>query len=189
MVPILGRMNERVYSSPSLDILLDKNTSPALSVDGTPGLKGTVQTVKETQGGDHWDVLGKLISHSTEIETNFKYIALVCVLCGAAMVVVEPALAGESKDQANLVADLAENSDFWANVLRYVSYFFSVLLGTVYVALKPVAQLLQRPRTAVLVVAAAVLLYLFVSTTVSAMLGLNDLVEYEPSSIVTPPSR
>jgi ABC-type dipeptide/oligopeptide/nickel transport system permease component len=186
MVPILGRLNERVCSIPT-DTLL--NTSTALSVDATPGSKGPVQTVKETQGSDHWDVLGKLISHSAEIETNLKHIALVCVLCGAAMVVVEPALAGESKDRANLVADIAENSDFWANVLRYVSYFFSVLLGTVYVALKPVAQLLQRPRTAVLVIAAAVLLYLFVSTTVSAMLGLNDLVEYEPSSIVTPSSR
>ena len=85
-----------------------------------------------------------------------------------------------------VVTGIAENTDFWANVLRYVSYFFSVLLGTVYVALKPIAELLKRPTTAVLVLVAGAALYFFVSTTVGAMLGLNDLVEYEPSSIVTP---
>lgn len=81
--------------------------------------------------------------------------------------------------------DLAENEDFWANVLRYVSYFFSVLLGTAYVAFKPILELLKRPTTAVLVVLATVGLYLFVSTTVTAMLGVEEF-EYEPSSIVTP---
>ena len=83
------------------------------------------------------------------------------------------------------VADIAENSDFWANVLRYVSYFFSVLLGTVYVALKPIAELLKRPTTAILVVLGAVGLYVFVSSTVTAMLGVNEF-DYDPSSIVTP---
>ena len=87
------------------------------------------------------------------------------------------------------IGELAENSDFWANVVRYVSYFFSVLLGTVYVALRPLASLLKRPTTAVLVLAGFAALYFFVSTTVSAMLGLNDMVEYSPSSIVTGEGR
>jgi hypothetical protein len=86
---------------------------------------------------------------------------------------------------ANNIADLAENEDFWGNVLRYVSYFFSVLLGTAYVALKPIVELLKRPTTAILVILGAAGLYLFVSTTVSAMLGVNEF-EYDPSSIVTP---
>mmetsp|Transcript_9579 Transcript_9579/g.18996 ORF Transcript_9579/g.18996 Transcript_9579/m.18996 type:complete len:193 (+) Transcript_9579:720-1298(+) len=81
--------------------------------------------------------------------------------------------------------DLAENEDFWANVLRYVSYFFSVLLGTAYVAFKPILELLKRPTTAVLVILATLGLYFFVSTTVTAMLGVEEF-EYEPSSIVTP---
>lgn len=86
---------------------------------------------------------------------------------------------------ADNIADLAENEDFWGNVLRYVSYFFSVLLGTAYVALKPIVDLLKRPTTAILVILGAAGLYLFVSTTVSAMLGVNEF-EYDPSSIVTP---
>ena len=83
------------------------------------------------------------------------------------------------------LADIAENEDFWANVLRYVSYFFSVLLGTAYVAFKPILELLKRPTTALLVIAGAAGLYYFVSTTVSMMLGVNEFT-YEPSSIVTP---
>jgi Protein of unknown function (DUF751) len=84
------------------------------------------------------------------------------------------------------IADLAENEDFWANVLRYISYFFSVLLGTAYVAIKPILELLKRPTTAILVIIGGAALYFFVSTTVGAMLGMNDIIEYEPSSIVTP---
>lgn len=92
---------------------------------------------------------------------------------------------GHSVPSANNIADLAENEDFWGNVLRYVSYFFSVLLGTAYVALKPIVDLLKRPTTAILVILGAAGLYIFVSTTVSAMLGVNEF-EYDPSSIVTP---
>ena len=86
----------------------------------------------------------------------------------------------------HVIADLAENEEFWGNVGRYISYFFSVLLGTAYVAIKPVIALLKRPTTAVLVIAGGAVLYFFVSTTVSAMLGMNDIIDYEPSSIVTP---
>jgi hypothetical protein len=86
---------------------------------------------------------------------------------------------------ALLVGDLAEGEEFWSNVGRYASYFFSVLLGTAYTALRPVAAALKRPGTAVLVIAGAAGLYIFVSSTVSAMLGINE-VPYEPSSIVTP---
>ena len=87
---------------------------------------------------------------------------------------------------AHPIADLAEDTDFWANVLRYISYFFSVLLGTAYVAIKPLIELLKRPTTAVLVIAGVAVVYIFVSTTVGAMLGMNDIIEYSPSSIVTP---
>ena len=84
------------------------------------------------------------------------------------------------------IADLAENEDFWANVLRYISFYFSVLLGTAYVAIKPIIELLKRPTTAILVIIGGAALYFFVSTTVGAMLGMNDIIDYEPSSIVTP---
>jgi hypothetical protein len=115
--------------------------------------------------------------------------ALAAVLGGAALLggALPAAAAGEAPHRAHAVlGELAENEEFWSNVGRYISYFFSVLLGTAYVALKPVLELLKRPTTAVFVVLGAGALYLFVSTVVSAMLGVNDLQEYVPSSIVTP---
>ncbi|KAI7840230.1 hypothetical protein COHA_006012 [Chlorella ohadii] len=87
---------------------------------------------------------------------------------------------------AQPLGDLAENADFWGNVLRYVSYFFSVLLGTAYIAIRPIIELLKRPGTAVLVVAGIAGLVYFVSFTVQAMLGINEPIEYTASSIVTP---
>ena len=84
------------------------------------------------------------------------------------------------------LGDLAENDEFWGNVGRYISYYFSVLLGTAYVAVRPLAELLKRPQTAALVVLGVGALLFFVQFTVSAMLGMNDVVGYEPSSIVTP---
>ncbi|KAL4429615.1 hypothetical protein ABPG77_008664 [Micractinium sp. CCAP 211/92] len=120
---------------------------------------------------------------------------LAAVLAGGLLFgVAEPALAalpqhaGEAAPTLapQLVADLAENEDFWGNVLRYISYFFSVLLGTVYIAVRPLLELLKRPTTAVLVVAGLGALVFFVSFTVQAMLGINDPVDYTASSIVTP---
>jgi len=64
--------------------------------------------------------------------------------------------------------------DFWNNVLRYGSYFFSVLLGTAYTAVKPIGGLLKKPVSAVLTITAIIGLYIFVSSTVSAMLGVNN---------------
>eukprot|EP00884_Botryococcus_braunii_P003325 jgi/Botrbrau1/12994/Bobra.384_1s0018.1 len=69
--------------------------------------------------------------------------------------------------------NLAQNEDFWKNLLRYGTYFFSVLLGTAYTALKPIGGLLKRPVTAVFTLAAIVGLLVFVSTTVKAMLGVS----------------
>lgn len=98
------------------------------------------------------------------------------LLLGAA----EPAVAGDGSTQlahaaaAQPLGDLAENADFWGNVLRYVSYFFSVLLGTAYIAIRPIIELLKRPGTAVLVVAGIAGLVYFVSFTVQASVGLME---------------
>ncbi|XRA98228.1 DUF751 domain-containing protein [Pycnococcus provasolii] len=40
--------------------------------------------------------------------------------------------------------DIASNDDFWDNTARFVRYFFSVLLGTAYVALKPVWDAIKK---------------------------------------------
>lgn len=114
------------------------------------------------------------------------------LLLGAA--VAEPALAAHiasdphaaASSAPQLLGDLAENEDFWANVLRYISYYFSVLLGTAYIAVKPLQELMKRPQTAVLVVAGVGSLVFFVSFTMQAMLGMNDTIDFTASSIVTP---
>ena len=71
-------------------------------------------------------------------------------------------------------AILSVQEDFWSNILRYVSYFFSVLLGTAYTAIKPIGGFLRKPVSAVITVAVIIGLYVFVSSTVNAMLGVNQ---------------
>ena len=73
--------------------------------------------------------------------------------------------------------------DFWSNVGRYGSYFFSVLLGTAYTAVKPIGGWLKKPVSAVLTITAIIGLYIFVSSTVTAMLGVNS-----EDVLVLPPS-
>ena len=67
----------------------------------------------------------------------------------------------------------AQDEEFWSNVLRYVRYFFSVLLGTAYITIKPIGQLLRKPVTAVLVIVALGGLFVFLRTTLNAMLGMD----------------
>ena len=76
-------------------------------------------------------------------------------------------------------SDRAPQDDFWSNVGRYGSYFFSVLLGTAYTAVKPIGGLLRKPATAAATLAALAALLLFVTSTVSAMLGLGGGSELE----------
>lgn len=91
--------------------------------------------------------------------------------------------AAAQQTQGTEVFQLAsEDSEFWVNVSRYGRYFITVLLGTAYISVKPVIELLKRPKTAFLVVAGVGVLYLFVSTTVQAMLGVSNPLDYQPSS-------
>ena len=124
------------------------------------------------------------ISGITLLNNNYSYLVLTLLAAGFFATAADASFAGENHGAIEYVS-LAENEDFWANVLRYVSYFFSVLLGTAYVAFKPIVALLKRPTTAIFVIAAFAGLYYFVSTTVKAMIGVDEFV-YEPSSIVTP---
>jgi len=128
---------------------------------------------------------GVHVSNAQDTEMSTLSYSILCGTLLAAGMLTIPCEGAWAVDHHVSMFDLAENEDFWANVLRYVSYFFSVLLGTAYVAFKPILELLKRPTTAVLVIGAAIGLYYFVSTTVSAMLGVNEY-GYEPSSIVTP---
>lgn len=64
--------------------------------------------------------------------------------------------------------------DFWTNLGRYGRYYFTVLLGTAYTAIKPIGGLLKRPVTAAVVFAVLIGLYFFVSATLTGMLGTNQ---------------
>ena len=104
-------------------------------------------------------------------------------LAGLGLAAAGPAEAAAAAAAHSRLAlgDLAEgDAGFWSNVLRYVSYFFSVLLGTAYVAVRPLLDLFKRPATAILAVGALVGLLAFVKFTVSAMLGVTEPFEYTP---------
>lgn len=73
------------------------------------------------------------------------------------------------------ISDLADSEDFWSNLLRYVSFYFSVLLGTAATAARPVVAALKRsPASAAGVIVFALVLGIFVTKTVGAMLGVDD---------------
>lgn len=74
-----------------------------------------------------------------------------------------------------------KDEDFWANVARYISYFFSVMLGSVYVLLKPVADAFRSPGSAIGAVVGVTAALFAVYTVVNAMLGLSPY-EYDPQS-------
>lgn len=133
------------------------------------------------------DVQASLTPSQTPFGSPTTYLLLTLLAAGFLATTADGAFASDSTSSLNSadLYTLAENEDFWANVLRYISYFFSVLLGTAYVAFKPVVALLKRPTTAILVIVAFAGLYYFVSTTVKAMIGVDEFT-YEPSSLVTP---
>ncbi|GAB4822131.1 hypothetical protein N2152v2_009177 [Parachlorella kessleri] len=111
---------------------------------------------------------------------------LAAALVGVAALAAAPGAAvaggeGYHSHSAQVLFDIAEGeAGFWSNVLRYISYFFSVLLGTAYVALKPLVDLFKRPTTALLALGGIVGLIAFVSFTVNAMLGVTEPFEYNP---------
>lgn len=117
-------------------------------------------------------------------QLELQSLALVLGL-GALCLLGNPDLAAASdlggpQHHATEIFQLAENEDFWSNVGRYGSYFFSVLLGTAYVAVKPLIALFKKPVTAAFAVALLIGLYIFVSFTVKSMLGIEDPLGMQP---------
>lgn len=162
----------------------------AMQHQGTGGLQLELNETTTIRNAP-LELTQRLVANMSDAASLSTSWTVVGVLAAAALLASpEVALAAQASDAtsftAHPIADIAENTDFWANVLRYISYFFSVLLGTAYVAIQPIINLLKRPTTAILVIIGGAALYFFVSTTVGAMLGMNDIIDYEPSSIVTP---
>lgn len=149
----------------------------------TPSSAAAQQPAAPAQG-----LAGRLLAAAGPGEGGQQLLLLAAALAGAAaLAAAEPGsalAAGEPAAHAShqLLGELAEgDTGFWANVLRYISYFFSVLLGTAYVALKPLVDLFRRPTTAILAVGGIVGLAAFVNFTVQAMLGVTDAgFDYTP---------
>lgn len=190
--------HQKIFSSQSRAALCPSRLCRSTTFASKNSSLGSVSennATKKTKGDDfdcaNLNLCKQLLLNEVDIASTSTWCLVLALLAGVFLVpdAADAATSSISNSHsiysADNIADLAENEDFWGNVLRYVSYFFSVLLGTAYVALKPIVELLKRPTTAILVILGATGLYLFVSTTVSAMLGVNEF-EYDPSSIVTP---
>ena len=108
------------------------------------------------------------------------YVITVFVLCTLAWPAEsQAALQHYSHSEAFQLAE--GDSDFWVNVSRYGRFFITVLLGTANISAKPFVRLLKRPKTDVALIVGVVALYIFVSSTVQAMLGVTNPLEYQPS--------
>jgi len=67
-----------------------------------------------------------------------------------------------------------EDIPFWANMAKYARFSISIMVGFVYMFARPVAKLLKEPKTAVLVVVAAIGGFQFFKWTITEMLAMND---------------
>jgi hypothetical protein len=64
---------------------------------------------------------------------------------------------------------------FWDNVLRYLRYFFTTLLGVLLNTFAPLAPLLKRPVTLIALLGFFVGGLIFITLTLRAMLGLAPI--------------
>jgi hypothetical protein len=64
---------------------------------------------------------------------------------------------------------------FWDNVLRYVRYFVTTLLGVVVNAFAPLVPLFQRPVTLIALLGLFISSLVFITLTLRAMLGLSTI--------------
>ena len=63
--------------------------------------------------------------------------------------------------------------DFWENLLRFPRFFISSILGLILTILGPFFNLLQQPRTAVILIIGLLGIIGFLIKTLEAMLSLN----------------
>lgn len=114
-------------------------------------------------------------SSKVDVDSPFSFLATAAGLgLGSLLLltVADSALASELGTAAQQshgyhpIADIASQEEFWSNMARYGRFFVSVMVGTGYVMLKPFAEALKRPVTAVFVLVGLVALYFFVSFTV-----------------------
>ena len=62
---------------------------------------------------------------------------------------------------------------FWDNISRYPRYFVAIILGVFINAVAPLAPLFKRPLTATALIGLSIGVFVFVTFTLRAMLGLS----------------
>jgi len=63
--------------------------------------------------------------------------------------------------------------DFWENLLRFPRFFISSILGLILTILGPFFNLLQQPKTALILIIGSLGIIGFLIKTLEAMLSLN----------------
>lgn len=69
--------------------------------------------------------------------------------------------------------DVAENADFWGNVVRYGRFFVTVMLGTGTIMLRPLAAAFKNPLSAIAAIGGVAGLFFLVQLTLKLMLGIE----------------
>ena len=131
------------------------------------------------------------------IKNNLTKLGLTALAACAAVHCADPAFASEtSSSMMHLAGDAhrsmqhhdyyyynealsqtgmaGEDIPFWANMAKYARFSISIMVGFVYMFARPVAKLLKEPKTAVLVVVAALGGFQFFKWTITEMLAMND---------------
>jgi len=134
---------------------------------------------------------------TSEKNTNLTKLGLTALAACAAVHCADPAFASETSSSLMHLAGDAHHSmqhhdyyyynealsqtgmagediPFWANMAKYARFSISIMVGFVYMFARPVAKLLKEPKTAVLVVVAAIGGFQFFKWTITEMLAMND---------------
>jgi len=139
----------------------------------------------------------KMEASTSEKNTNLTKLGLTALAACAAVHCADPAFASETSSSLMHLAGDAHHSmqhhnyyfynealsqtgmagediPFWANMAKYARFSISIMVGFVYMFARPVAKLLKEPKTAVLVVVAAIGGFQFFKWTITEMLAMND---------------
>lgn len=152
---------------------------------------GTI--IHESQAMDDFEAttsypsLGNTIRPSSQANSSLALMpaigSLTLSLTVIAMISTDPALADSTSNfSPHVQFDLAENQEFWGNVVRYGRYFVTVMLGTGYVMVRPIAGMFKNPVTGLLAIALVGGAVYGTKITLDAMLGLGGVAAIEYSS-------
>merc|ERR1712118_123845 len=75
------------------------------------------------------------------------------------------------------IMNIAQSEDFWTNMVRYVQYFSTVLLGSLYAIIKPVIVMPRNKKSTLLVFMGSMGVLLFLYFTLASMLEIIEIPE------------